>query len=123
LTLGLTSAKAPYLFAPLLVSAALVALVIYFDVWPRLYRPIDAGRCFRGKRLFGDHKTWRGVVVEASAAGLALACEDGHVAAQSERLTGRTEHHASNRETAQGDGSRGGCTQTGCASRAPPEQP
>jgi CDP-2,3-bis-(O-geranylgeranyl)-sn-glycerol synthase len=24
--------------------------------------PIDGGRSFRGKRIFGDHKTWRGLV-------------------------------------------------------------
>ncbi len=29
---------------------------------PFLCRPIDRGRSFRGKRIFGDNKTWRGVV-------------------------------------------------------------
>jgi CDP-2,3-bis-(O-geranylgeranyl)-sn-glycerol synthase len=28
----------------------------------RLATPIDAGRSFRGKRIFGDHKTWRGIL-------------------------------------------------------------
>lgn len=27
-----------------------------------LARPIDGGRCFRGVRIFGDHKTWRGLL-------------------------------------------------------------
>jgi CDP-2,3-bis-(O-geranylgeranyl)-sn-glycerol synthase len=28
-----------------------------------LDRPIDGGQSWRGKRLFGDHKTWRGLIV------------------------------------------------------------
>jgi CDP-2,3-bis-(O-geranylgeranyl)-sn-glycerol synthase len=36
-----------------------------------LARPIDAGRSFRGRRILGDHKTWRGIVV-GIAAGLAV---------------------------------------------------
>jgi CDP-2,3-bis-(O-geranylgeranyl)-sn-glycerol synthase len=28
----------------------------------RLAVPIDGGRTWRGRRLFGDHKTWRGIV-------------------------------------------------------------
>lgn len=61
--LGFAAAQALYLFAPLLVSAAIMALVIHFDVWPWLFRPIDGGWRIGDKRLFGDHKTWRGVVV------------------------------------------------------------
>jgi CDP-2,3-bis-(O-geranylgeranyl)-sn-glycerol synthase len=29
----------------------------------RLATPIDGGRTFRGKRILGDHKTWRGLLV------------------------------------------------------------
>ena len=40
----------------------------------RLAAPIDGGRTFRGRRILGDHKTWRGivagVVVGIAAAGL-----------------------------------------------------
>jgi hypothetical protein len=61
--LGFAAAQALYLFSPLLVSAAIAAVVMHFDVWPWLYRPIDGGCLVGGKRLFGDHKTWRGVVV------------------------------------------------------------
>jgi hypothetical protein len=32
--------------------------------------PLDGGRTFRGKRIFGDNKTWRGVVVMTGAAAL-----------------------------------------------------
>jgi CDP-2,3-bis-(O-geranylgeranyl)-sn-glycerol synthase len=30
--------------------------------FPRLATPIDGGRRFRGKRILGDHKTWRGLL-------------------------------------------------------------
>jgi len=35
--------------------------------------PIDGGRRFRGRRVFGENKTWRGVVVMAPATGAAFA--------------------------------------------------
>lgn len=57
------AAQALYLFAPLLVSAALSGLVLRFEWLRILRRPIDHGVTFRGRRLFGDSKTWRGVVV------------------------------------------------------------
>ena len=57
------AAQALYLFAPLLVSAALSGLVLRFD-WLRALRcPIDHGKTFRGKRVFGDSKTWGGSIV------------------------------------------------------------
>lgn len=40
-----------------------MAPVLFKDSWPSLAKPIDGGRTFRGKRIFGDHKTWRGIVV------------------------------------------------------------
>jgi len=52
-----------YLFAPLLVSAALAGVVQRFDLFAALRRPIDAGRSIGGRRVFGENKTWRGVVV------------------------------------------------------------
>lgn len=58
-----TAGKVLYLFAPLVISAALSGLVLRFDLLPALRRPIDAGRTFRGRRWFGDNKTWRGVLV------------------------------------------------------------
>jgi CDP-diglyceride synthetase len=51
--------------------------------WPgsqALAIPIDGGRTFRGRRIFGDNKTWRGFAVMVPAAGfffflIALAIE------------------------------------------------
>jgi hypothetical protein len=38
-------------------------VVLRFALFKWLKYPIDAGKTFRGRRLFGDSKTWRGVVV------------------------------------------------------------
>ena len=47
------------------IAAGLVHLaVLKLDMLPALRRlPIDGGATFRGRRLFGDNKTWRGAVV------------------------------------------------------------
>ena len=58
-----TFAQALYLFSPLLVSVAISALVHRYDLFASWKAPIDGGRTLRGKRLFGDSKTWRGVAV------------------------------------------------------------
>jgi CDP-2,3-bis-(O-geranylgeranyl)-sn-glycerol synthase len=68
----LAAAQTLYLFAPLLVSAAISGIVLRFDLAPKLRRPIDMGATFRGHRVFGDSKTWRGVVV-AVAGSIATA--------------------------------------------------
>ncbi|HEU0172928.1 MAG TPA: CDP-archaeol synthase [Blastocatellia bacterium] len=63
-----------YLFLPLLVGLALHGFCIKYDILPFLCRPIDRDRKFRGKRVFGDNKTYRGVVVVSlgTAIGLGL---------------------------------------------------
>ena len=52
-----------YLFLPLLVGLALHGFCIKYDILAFLCRPIDQGRSFRGKRIFGDNKTYRGLAV------------------------------------------------------------
>lgn len=37
--------------------------------------PIDFGRTFRGKRIFGEHKTWRGLITGMVASTLVLALQ------------------------------------------------
>ena len=51
-----------------IVAAGIVHLVVLkLDLLPALRRlPIDGGLTFRGRRLFGDNKTWRGAVVTIS---------------------------------------------------------
>jgi len=42
-----------------------------FVKWiPHSDAPVDFGRSWKGKRLFGDHKTWRGIIVGVVAGGL-----------------------------------------------------
>jgi hypothetical protein len=52
-----------YLFSPLLTGLALHGFCIKFNSLAFLCHPIDRGRKFHGKRIFGDNKTWRGIVV------------------------------------------------------------
>ena len=44
------------------------APVLRWDLLSRLNRPIDGGRTLRGRRLFGDNKTWRGALVMGGGA-------------------------------------------------------
>lgn len=75
-----TFAKALYLFSPLLVSVALSAVVHKYDLVRTWKIPIDGGRTFRRKRLFGDSKTWRGVAI-AVIGSIATAIVQTHVLA------------------------------------------
>lgn len=64
-----------YLFAPLLVSAALSGVVMRLDWLRVLKRPIDGGAMWRGRRIFGDGKTWRGVVIAVVGSIAAVAIQ------------------------------------------------
>ena len=52
-----------FLGSPLLLAAIAQGLCIKYDWLSRLRRPIDFGKSYKGKRIFGDHKTWRGLTV------------------------------------------------------------
>src|SRR3954471_17661916 len=54
---------ARWLFLPVGGAWIAHAPVLRWNLAPALNRPIDAGRTFRGRRLFGDNKTWRGALV------------------------------------------------------------
>jgi len=62
-----------YLLLPLLGGAAVHAACMKYDWLAALARPIDAGRTWRGRPLFGHSKTWRGPL--AVAAGAAAVFE------------------------------------------------
>ncbi len=64
-----------YLFAPLLLSAASAAVVMRLDLFAWLKRPIDGGASFRGRRVFGDGKTWRGVALAVVGCVLGAAVQ------------------------------------------------
>jgi CDP-diglyceride synthetase len=50
-------------FVPALGALFAQAPVMKLDAFSRLRRPIDGGRTLRGRRIFGDNKTWRGAIV------------------------------------------------------------
>ena len=54
---------ARWLFLPVGGAWIAHAPVLRWDLFQSLNRPIDGGRTWRGRRLFGDNKTWRGALV------------------------------------------------------------
>jgi CDP-archaeol synthase len=62
-----------YLFLPLLVGLALHGFCIKYDLLSFLYHPIDRGRKFRGKRIFGENKTYRGLAVVSLGTAIGFA--------------------------------------------------
>jgi CDP-2,3-bis-(O-geranylgeranyl)-sn-glycerol synthase len=53
----------PWILLPVLGAPLAHAPVLRFDLLPAWKRPIDGGRTFRGRRVLGDNKTWRGAAV------------------------------------------------------------
>ena len=68
-------ARVLYLFAPLICASMLSAVVLRFDLGSRLARPIDGGRTFRGARVLGDSKTWRGIAVAVVGGAIGAAIQ------------------------------------------------
>lgn len=56
-----------WLAAPVIAAAVVHIAVIKLKLLEGLKRPLDGGRTFRGQRLFGDNKTWRGALVMTAA--------------------------------------------------------
>ena len=54
---------ARWLFLPVGGAWIAHAPVLRWNLAPSLNRPIDGGRTWRGRRIFGDNKTWRGALV------------------------------------------------------------
>ena len=57
--------KISYLFSPLLVGLTFHGLCIKFGWLSFLVQPVDRGKSFRGRRIFGANKTYRGIVAVA----------------------------------------------------------
>jgi hypothetical protein len=64
-----------YLFSPLLVGLALHGFCIKYGILAFLCRPIDRGLKFRGKRIFGDNKTYRGLAVVSLGTAIAFGLQ------------------------------------------------
>ena len=54
--------SALWLFLSVLGAPLLHGPVLRWDLLPALRRPLDGGRSLGGRRIFGDHKTWRGAL-------------------------------------------------------------
>jgi hypothetical protein len=61
-----------YLLLPLLGGAVVHGVCWRYNFLNFLARPIDGGHKFRGKRVFGQNKTWRGPVAVAFGAAIVL---------------------------------------------------
>lgn len=77
--------KVSYLIAPLIVGLILHGFCIKFGWLRGLSRPLDNGATFRGKRVFGNNKTYRGIVAVAigTAIGFGIQMLLHHSAAPS----------------------------------------
>jgi hypothetical protein len=53
---------AKWVFLPVLGAPVAHAPVLKWDLFRGLTKPVDGGRTLRGRRLFGDNKTWRGAL-------------------------------------------------------------
>ena len=63
--------EALLIFLPVIGAPLLHVWVLRGDLLRGLKAPIDGGRTFRGRRLFGDNKTWRGALLMCSGVLLA----------------------------------------------------
>ena len=57
-------------FLPAGVANAFPPIANKIPVWNKWNTPVDFGKSWRGKRLTGDNKTWRGIASGTLAAGL-----------------------------------------------------
>lgn len=62
------------LFCLAALTVAGVAQTAWYKlpVSARFARPLDGGRTYQGQRVFGDNKTWRGLIVMVPATGLSF---------------------------------------------------
>lgn len=67
--------QAVYLLLPLAVGGLVHGIAMKYGLVRFLAVPIDGGRTFRGQRIFGDNKTYRGVVVMAAGTALGYAIQ------------------------------------------------
>ena len=64
-----------YLFVPLLGGALLVALCTRYNWLPFLAWPLDRRACLFDHRVFGDNKTFRGVIAGTAGTGLSMVVQ------------------------------------------------
>src|SRR4051812_37916696 len=64
-----------YLFSPLLIGLTAHGFAIKFGWFSALVKPIDNGKTFRGKRIFGANKTFRGIAMTALGTAFGFAVQ------------------------------------------------
>lgn len=64
-----------YLFSPLLVGLTAHGFSIKYGWLAALVKPLDGGKTFRGKRIFGANKTYRGIFAVALGTALGFAIQ------------------------------------------------
>jgi hypothetical protein len=64
-----------YLFSPLLIGLTMHGLAIKYGWFAALVEPVDGGKTYRGKRIFGDNKTYRGIFATALGTALGTALQ------------------------------------------------
>lgn len=85
-----------YLIAPLLVAGAVLAPVVKLDLTPSLARPLDLGRTFRGRRIFGANKTWRGLLVMSGVSVLVVLAQSQLYDIEAFRAVSMVDYHRTN---------------------------
>lgn len=66
-----------YTLTPVMLGGILHMAVVQFRCLQTLARPLDGGRLWRGKPIFGAHKTWRGLLVIYAATTAAVMVQAG----------------------------------------------
>ena len=66
-----------YVFAPVLLGLTTHGVCIRFGWLNFLLHPVDGGAEFRGKRVFGANKTWRGIAAMTLGTALGSAIQAG----------------------------------------------
>ena len=86
------AARALWLLAPILLSAAVHGVVLRFDLLRALKRPMDFGASIGGARVFGDNKTWRAFFVAVITCAIVTWVQQIVAADLPARLI--TDHHS-----------------------------
>ena len=64
-----------YLFSPLLIGLTAHGFSIKYGWFSSLVAPVDNGKTFRGKRIFGENKTYRGIAMTGIGTALGFAIQ------------------------------------------------
>jgi hypothetical protein len=64
-----------WLLLPLLGAAGVHGLILKYGWFTLLSRPIDHGILYQQRRLFGQNKTWRGVLAVAAGCAIVLSLQ------------------------------------------------